>query len=278
MSAKQVRVAVMSNAGGTGKTTLATNTAYELAHQGHSVCLFGLDPNASLRMFLGLSQPEDIKTFGSVLVNEEFDGAWPLFNPWPDRGSKIQACLGGKGLGDVIERLSTMDRKTAILQDRLEDYPLPHDFLIFDCPGTVDLLHKVALVASDCVLVPACPDTKGFFATATLLDWYFTQVRRLRLRPAPPILGVVPNRVQNVALHQRVLGGKGDADVPTLPDLLASNDIPLFPAVKEYAEIGNSVEVALPLRAYRPAHPANQRFQEVAASLIKFFEEKPGNA
>lgn len=274
MNAKQVRVAVMSNAGGTGKTTLTINVANELSLAGYRVCLFGLDPNASLRMFLGLPQPVDGMTLGSIFVDEEFDGKWPLFDSWPERGSKIQACLGGKVLGDSIERLSTLDRKTEILRDRLEDFPLPHDFLIFDCPGTVDLLHKVALVASDYVLVPACPDTKGFFAMATLLDWYFTQVRRLRLRPAPPIVGVVPNRVQNIALHQRVLGEKGESDAPTLPALLAASNIPLFPAVKEYAEIGNSVEGALPLRAYRPAHPANQVFQEIAASLIELFEER----
>lgn len=274
MNKKQVRVAVMSNAGGTGKTTLTINVANELSLAGYRVCLFGLDPNASMRMFLGLPQPTDSMTLGAVLVDEEFNGDWPLFDSWSDRNSKIQACLGGKILGSSIEKLATQDRKTEVLSDMLEDFPLPHDFLVFDCPGTVDLLHKVALVATDCVVIPVCPDTKGFFAVATLLDWYFTQIRRLRLRPAPEILGVVPNRVQNIALHQRVLGEKSVSDVPTLPMLLANNNIPLFPSVKEYAEIGNAVESALPLRAYRPAHPANQVFQKIAASLIELLGEE----
>lgn len=82
MNEKQVRVAVMSNAGGTGKTTLTINVANELSLAGYRVCLFGLDPNASLRMFLGLPQPVDGMTLGSTLVDEEFDGKWPLFGVW----------------------------------------------------------------------------------------------------------------------------------------------------------------------------------------------------
>jgi chromosome partitioning protein len=54
MTENQIRVALMSNAGGSGKTTLAVNVGHELFSAGFSVCLFGLDPNASLKTFVGL--------------------------------------------------------------------------------------------------------------------------------------------------------------------------------------------------------------------------------
>lgn len=271
---QQLKVAVMSNAGGTGKTTLTINVANELSLAGYSVCLFGLDPNASLAMFLGLPNPSrDEQALGPVLLDEDFSGNWPLFDCWPDRNSKIQACLSGSGLGESIERLSTSDRRTEVLRDRLEDYPLPHDFLIYDCPGTVDLLHKVALTACDYVLVPVQPDAKGVFAVATLLTWFYEQIRRLRLRPSPEILGIVPNRVQAIAQHQNVLGLKGSRDsddMPSLPELLQARGIKMFPPIKEYADISKSVmEGGLPLRAFRPGHPANQLFQGIASFLIE---------
>jgi chromosome partitioning protein len=73
---KQVKIALMSNAGGSGKTTLAVNIGYELAHAGHFVCLFGFDPNASLTMFVGLDEPEPEQTLDRVL-SKNFDGSWP---------------------------------------------------------------------------------------------------------------------------------------------------------------------------------------------------------
>lgn len=277
MSSNQIKIAIMSNAGGTGKTTLAINIANELNLAGHSVCLFGLDPNASLAMFLGIPNPaEGEKILGSVLLDEEFSGTWPLFDCWPDRGGKVQAILSGSTLGDCIEKLSTTDRRTEVLSDRLEDFSLSHDFLIYDCPGTVDLLHKVALSACDYVLIPVQPDAKGVFAVATLLTWFYEQVRRLRLRPAPEILGIVPNRVQAIAQHQSVLGLKESKDdMPSLPDLLEARGIRMFPPIKEYADISKSVmEGGLPLKAFRPGHQANRLFQGIANALIERWEEK----
>ena len=272
----QLKVAIMSNAGGTGKTTLAINIANELDLAGHPVCLLGLDPNASLAMFLGLINPSEREQTFSAVLDDEFDGVWPLFNCWTEKGSKIQACLSGESLGDAIERLSNTDRRTEKLQDRLEDYPLPHDFLIFDCPGTVDLLHKVALTACDYVLIPVQPDAKGVYAVATLLNWFFQQVKRLRLRPAPKILGVVPNRVQTTVQHQDVLGLRKDRNIgemPTLPDLLNSRGIYCFKPIREYADISKAIMDGMPLKAYRPGHKANTLFQEIAHTLIKRLEE-----
>lgn len=272
----QLKVAIMSNAGGTGKTTLAVNIANELDLVGNSVCLFGLDPNASLAMFLGLINPTEREQTFSTVLDDEFDGKWPLFDCWTAKGSKVQACLSGESLGDAIEQLSNTDRRTEKLRDRLEDYPLPHDFLIFDCPGTVDLLHKVTLSACDYVIIPVQPDAKGVYAVATLLTWFFQQVKRLRLRPTPKILGVVPNRVQTTAQHQDVLGlrdEKNMSEMPSLPDLLNSRGIYCFEPIREYADISKAIMDGMPLRAYRPAHRANVLFQQIANTLIKKREE-----
>lgn len=268
----QIRIAIMSNAGGTGKTTMCVNLANELSLANYSVCLFGLDPNASLGMFLGIPNTTDDEdeTLTSVLLNKNFQGNWPLIDCWLDRRSKVQVIVSGRELAEGIERLTVIDRKTEVLADRLEDYPLPHDFLIFDCPGTVDLVHKVALVACDFVLMPICPDAKGFFAASTLFDWFYTHTRILRLKPAPRILGVVPNRVQDNIQHKAVLGQSRREDLPALPDLLEEFEVPLFPEIKEYADISKSVmEGGLPLRAYRPGHPANQVFETIAQSVIQ---------
>lgn len=269
---KQVKIALMSNAGGSGKTTLAVNIGYELAHAGHSVCLFGFDPNASLTMFVGLDEPEPEQTLDRVL-SKNFDGNWPLFNCWNERTEKVQVCLGGLVIAQTAERLTTEDRKTQVLSDRLEDFPLPHEFLIYDCPGTIDILHKIVLTACDYVLIPIQPDNKDMLGCGTLLNWIFEMITALRLKPAPRILGVVPNRVRlsDRAAHRDNLGlsnrQKTEDDPPALSEILAEMDIPCFSLIKDSAEIGNASSLGLPLRIHRPGHAANKNFQEIAQAI-----------
>jgi cellulose biosynthesis protein BcsQ len=43
----QMRLAIMTGAGGVGKTTLAANLGYEVARLGYRVVIFDLDPKAA---------------------------------------------------------------------------------------------------------------------------------------------------------------------------------------------------------------------------------------
>ena len=269
---KQLRIAVMSNAGGSGKSTLTVNVGYELAVEGYSVALFGLDPNGSLTLFCGLSDPPSEQTLNQVL-QKDFGGQWPLFDCWPQRTRKVQACLGGLVMTEAAQRLVLLDRKAYVLADHLEDYPLPHDFILFDCPGTIDTLHSAALTAADCILIPIQPDDKDIDGAAKLLTWIFDSVRTLRLKPAPKILGVVPNRVRlgDRAQHRDNMGlskrERTAADPPSLPEMLAAMNIHCFDVIKDAAEVGNAASIGLPLRAYRPSHAANQNFREIAKAI-----------
>ncbi|NJL86158.1 MAG: ParA family protein [Leptolyngbyaceae cyanobacterium SM1_1_3] len=271
---KQLRIAVMSNAGGSGKSTLTVNVGYELAAQGYSVALFGLDPNGSLTLFCGLPDPPVEDTLNRVF-QKDFDGNWPLFNCWSEKTSRVQVCLGGLIMTEAAQRLVLLDRKAYILADHLEDYPLPHDFILFDCPGTIDMLHSAALTASNYVLIPIQPDDKDIDGAAKLLEWIFDSIRTLRLKPAPEIMGFVPNRVRlgDRAQHRDNMGlsnrEKTAQDPPSLPDMLAAMKIHCFSLIKDSAEIGNAASIGLPLKSYRPAHAANKNFKEIARVIQK---------
>ncbi|MBW4458233.1 MAG: ParA family protein [Nostoc indistinguendum CM1-VF10] len=58
----QVRLALLSNAGGSGKTTLAVHLAYLLANEGFRVALIDLDPQGSVSLFCGLPRPKGSQT------------------------------------------------------------------------------------------------------------------------------------------------------------------------------------------------------------------------
>ena len=68
------------------------------------------------------------------VLRPEFEGNYPLFSVWQDHIEGIEACLGGLVLTDTAQRLVLSKRGEYLLADKLEDYPLSHDVIIFDCP------------------------------------------------------------------------------------------------------------------------------------------------
>ena len=261
----QKRVAVMSNAGGTGKSTATVNVAYQLARLGKSVCMLGCDPNGSLTLFTGLLDPDDAETLDRVLT-PDFDGRWPLFSVWRDRIGGIDACLGGLVLVESAKRIDKESRGSYLLADALEDAPLPHDVVLIDCPGTIERYHEVALGASTDVLVVIRPVDKDVDAGFKLLDWIYRTRKSLRLKPTPEILGVCINGYRkDLAMHR---DNMGDDPERSLPLALQGMGIHMFPPIRETAHLANASASGLPLGIWRPGEDANESFRAIAKAIL----------
>ncbi|MEO0984696.1 MAG: ParA family protein [Cyanobacteria bacterium J06639_14] len=263
----QKRIAIMSNAGGTGKTTLAANLAYQLARVGKRVCLIGCDPNGSLALFTGLEDPLDRKQTLDKVLDIEFDGKWPLFPVWRERIEGIDACLGGLHLFETAKRIDQETRGAYLLADALEDHPLAHDVVILDCPGTIERYHEVALCACTHILTIMQPEYKDVDAGFKLLNWIFEWRKRLRLKPSPEVVGVVPNGYdRQTAMHREIMG---DDPEYSLPITLKKMGVHLFPAVKTSRHLANASANGLPLGIWRSGEEINKIFFEIAQIVLK---------
>lgn len=266
----QITVAVMSNAGGTGKSTATVNVGYQLARLGKTVCLLGCDPNGSLTLFTGLPDPEDAVDTLDRVLSPNFDGQWPLFPVWRDRINGIDACLGGLFLIDAAKRIDKESRGSYLLADALEDSPLPHDVLLIDCPGTIERYHEVALAAASAVLVVIRPVDKDVDAGFKLLDWIYRTRKQLRLKPNPEVLGVCINGYRKgLAMHR---DNMGDDPERSLPLALAEMGIDLFPTIRDTAHLSNASANGLPLGIWRPGEDANRSFEAIARTIISLEE------
>ena len=261
-------ISIMANSGGVGKTTLTVNLAYQLAKRGKSVAMFGCDPNGSLTLFCGLDDPPPEETLDYVL-RSEFEGDYPLVPVWREHVKGVDACLGGLPLTNTTQRLVLDKRGAYLLADALEDHPLPHDVILIDCPGTIEQLHIAALSASTGVLITLKPEDKDLDAMAKLLEWISTTRSELRLKPAPEIIGIVPNGAKNRAMHRDNLGLSGIEGVIGLPEIMKQMEIPMFPTIKDGAYIANAAAAGLPLGLYRSSDPSNQAYKEIAAAIIE---------
>ena len=262
----QVRLAILSNAGGSGKTTMATHLAFLAAKAGFSIVLIDLDPQGSVSLFCGLPRPTPDKTIAAVL-SENFSGEWPLVSLWSEEVDNVFACQGEMGLVRTINELVLHERGAYLLSDRLQDYPLKHDLVIFDCPATLGPLPLIALSASTHVLIPIQVEPKSADGAGKLLEWIYHSFRRLRLKPEPKILGIVPNQYdRRIAIHRNIL--------EQLEPLMQKMNIPCFEPIRSSSEFKNASALGVPLHLYRPRHPRCDDFQAVSSQLNRILSEE----
>ena len=261
----QLRIALMSNAGGAAKSTMVTHLGYLLSDK-YTVGLLDLDPQGSLSLFTGLSRPGE-KSIAKVL-GEKFTGDWNLNPAWTEQVSigRVSVCQSDTSLVRTISELVLEERGAYALSDRLADFPLPQDILLFDCPATLGPLSLTALSASTHILIPCPLEPKSVKGIAELLTWVFATSRKLRLQPTPKILGIVPTQYdKRVAIHRRLK--------TALAPIAEKLEIPYFPPIRYSTEFKNASEVGIPIHLYRPNCEATKDFEPIVMSICEEYEK-----
>lgn len=272
---KQPILAVISNAGGSGKTTLATHLAYEIAarkiqRRPCSVALLDLDPQGSLSLFCGLPKPTAANNSIAAVLTDEFTGEWNLASCWADQKLKVEVCQSiQQPLLEAADALVTHPRGPYMLADHLKDYALPHDLVIIDCPATLGRLNLVALAASTHIAIPIQLEPKSASGAAELLEFYFIECRRLRLKPYPKIMGIVPNQYRaDQAIHNDIL-----SQLPGIMSQLNLNEAKCYSPIRFSYEFTNASGLGLPLHLYRKRHGALKDFEEFAEDVFALVKE-----
>ena len=128
------RVVIANQKGGVGKTTTAVNLSAALTQAGKKVLLCDFDPQANATSGLGVDKNAVSPSIYDVLI----DGADPekavVSTQWGDVLPSNKA-LSGAGVEMV-----GMDRREFLLRDVLDQLAERYDFILFDCPPSLELL------------------------------------------------------------------------------------------------------------------------------------------
>ncbi len=143
-------LALTNQKGGVGKTTTTINLATALAACGRRVLIVDLDPQGNASTGLGIGREGRKVTSYDVLVNGAAISEATIPTVVPGM-SLIPASLDLSGA--EIE-LVDQPRREFRLRDTLAAASADYEYILIDCPPSLNLLTLNALVAADAVIVP----------------------------------------------------------------------------------------------------------------------------
>lgn len=178
-------IAIANQKGGVGKTTTSTNLAACLAERGKSVLLIDSDPQGNATSGAGTDRSEVENTIYDLYLGE----------------SPASECITGSAAenlkvipsepnlaGAEIDLIGVEDREF-ILRNALRDLRDDYDFMIIDCPPSLNILTVNALTAADSVIVPIQCEYYALEGLSQLI--YTIDLIKQRLNSGLEIEGVV---------------------------------------------------------------------------------------
>lgn len=178
-------IAIANQKGGVGKTTTSTNLSASLAELGKKVLVVDIDPQGNATSGLGIDKNNLENTLYELFVGE----------------CELEDCL----ISDALENLSVLpsnvnlsgaeieligvDKREYILKKNLEKIRDDYDYIIIDCPPSLNILTVNALSAADSVLVPIQCEYYALEGLSQLV--YTINLVKKRLNPNLTMEGVV---------------------------------------------------------------------------------------
>ena len=178
-------ITVANQKGGVGKTTTAINMSAALAEKGKKILLVDIDSQGNTTSGLGVEKNELENTTYELMLGE----------------AEVENCLIHTEYKDLDILPSNVDMAAAeieLLDEEDREFKLRHilrplkkqyDFIIVDCPPSLNILTVNAMTAADSILVPIQCEYYALEGLSQLL--YTIELVKERLNPGLTIEGIL---------------------------------------------------------------------------------------
>ena len=176
-------IAIANQKGGTGKTTTAVNLAAGLAGLKRKVLLIDADPQAHSSKHLGIENPE-------VTIEHVLSGKVPPAEAtYETEIEKLFVIPSSLSLSNYEAQLVTEVGRETLLKEALKSLQGHVDFVLIDCPPSLDVLTINALSAAHEVFIVSQSEFLSLDGVRQLSDT--VGIVKRRINPALKISSIV---------------------------------------------------------------------------------------
>jgi len=256
-------IAVANQKGGVGKTSVSLHTAGALSEIGKRILLVDMDQQANLSSIF-LDHPEVLQVSVNELLDEEpaIEVEDAIYTTHIENIEIIPASLR---LSNLDARLAADYDSQFYLFNALQEVKNRYDFILIDCPPSLGIATRMAMVAADRVIIPV--ECQNWSAKGT--GRIIALVHRLqdKINENLGMLGFVINKFaskRNLEQNYRAMLREQYADLVFKTEF--RNNV-------EYAE---AVELRQPITHYLPkssqADAYRQFIQEFEHRLVNHYD------
>ncbi|MBR2754544.1 MAG: ParA family protein [Lachnospiraceae bacterium] len=246
-------IAVANQKGGVGKTTTTINLSAALAEQGKKVLLVDLDPQGNATSGVGVDKRDLENTVYELFVGRTTLDECLLETDFLNL-SVLPANINLSGAEiDLID----MENREYHLKDILQQIKDDYDFILIDCPPSLNMLTVNAMTAADTVLVPIQCEYYALEGLSQLI--HTINLVKKRLNPHLQLEGVVFTMYDaRTKLSMQVVENVKQ----TLKENIYNTIIPRSIKLAEAPSYG------MPITAYAPTSPGADAYRLLAMEVI----------
>ena len=158
-------ISLTNNKGGVGKTTSTLNIGVGLANRGRRVLLIDLDPQASLTISIGINPNAHLEASIVQVLTKKRDIKECIL-----KLDNVYIIPSNSLLNDAEPLISAKPYKETILKKALDPIKDVFDYILIDCPPSLNTLTNNGLGASNEVFIPIEAEYLALQGTSQLVE------------------------------------------------------------------------------------------------------------